>query len=107
MGGISNGLRKKIDEWVGISNVLRKKVGMPAYTSSPSTPSRPQLPSPHPQVGRHLILVPYRKKYVARYHAWMQDPFLQEMTASEPLSLKEEYEMQASWRDDEKSKCVV
>lgn len=35
----------------------------------------------------------------------MQDPFLQEMTASEPLTLMEEYEMQESWRDD-KNKCT-
>lgn len=31
----------------------------------------------------------------------MKDPFLLEMTASEPLSLQEEIEMQQSWRDDE------
>ncbi|KAF9352009.1 N-acetyltransferase 9 [Mortierella sp. AD094] len=31
----------------------------------------------------------------------MQSPELLEMTASEPLTLKEEYEMQESWRIDE------
>ena len=30
----------------------------------------------------------------------MQDPWLREMTASEALSLEEEYANQASWRDD-------
>ena len=79
-----------------------------AHPLLPLTPHPSSLLSflqhPHVQIGRQLILVPYRKKYVARYHAWMQDSFLQEMTASESLSLEEEYEMQASWRDDEKSK---
>jgi hypothetical protein len=34
----------------------------------------------------------------------MKSPYLQEMTASEPLTLEEEYEMQQSWHDDENSK---
>ncbi|PWN23617.1 hypothetical protein BCV69DRAFT_309497 [Microstroma glucosiphilum] len=52
-------------------------------------------------VGERVLLVPYRKEHVEQYNAWMQDPFLQEATASEPLTLQEEYEMQASWWADE------
>lgn len=48
-----------------------------------------------------MALVPYRKQHVPRYHEWMKDPLIQEQTASEPLSLEEEYEMQQSWAVDE------
>ncbi|SPC65145.1 related to N-acetyltransferase [Ustilago sp. UG-2017b] len=51
--------------------------------------------------GRKVVLVPYRKQHVPRYHEWMKDPLIQEQTASEPLSLEEEYEMQQSWAVDE------
>lgn len=51
------------------------------------------------------MLVPYRKEHVPHYHEWMQDPALQEATASEPLSLEEEYEMQRDWADDP-NKCT-
>lgn len=50
----------------------------------------------HPKV----LLVPYSPHQVPTYHAWMQDPSLQAATASEPLSLEEEYEMCRSWRED-------
>ncbi|KAL4447998.1 hypothetical protein ABPG75_005217 [Micractinium tetrahymenae] len=50
--------------------------------------------------GQRVLLVPYRRDHVPRYHEWMQDGQLQELTASEPLSLEEEYGMQRSWRED-------
>jgi hypothetical protein len=28
-------------------------------------------------VGHRAVLVPYRRKFVRRYHDWMKDPFLQ------------------------------
>ncbi|KAM0561637.1 hypothetical protein ACHAPJ_002805 [Fusarium lateritium] len=45
-----------------------------------------------------VLLVPYEAHHVRQYHAWMQDPDIQEATASEPMSLEEEYENQQSWR---------
>ena len=47
-----------------------------------------------------LTLVPYTKSHVPEYHEWMQDPEIQAATASEPLTLEEEYAMQESWRRD-------
>jgi hypothetical protein len=46
--------------------------------------------------GKSVLLIPYKKEHVLTYHGWMQDPFLQETTASEPLSLEEEYKMQVN-----------
>ncbi|KAK0665584.1 putative acetyltransferase [Cercophora samala] len=45
-----------------------------------------------------LLLVPYEAHHVPTYHQWMQDPEIQSATASEPLTLEEEYENQLSWR---------
>lgn len=56
-------------------------------------------------VGQSVVLVPYRPEHVALYHEWMQSPFLQETTASEPLTLEQEYEMQRSWAEDD-DKCT-
>ncbi|KAL3145231.1 hypothetical protein ABBQ32_000978 [Trebouxia sp. C0010 RCD-2024] len=56
--------------------------------------------------GNSVTLVPYRQEHVAWYHAWMQDPKLQEATASEPLTLQEEYDMQLSWADEADSEIA-
>lgn len=37
----------------------------------------------------------------------MKSEELQKLTASEPLSLEEEYEMQKSWREDEDSEIYL
>lgn len=56
-------------------------------------------------VSDKLILVPYLAEHVPKYHAWMQDEQLREQTASEPLTLEEEYTMQRSWAEDA-DKCT-
>lgn len=55
--------------------------------------------------GQKVVLVPYRREHVEQYHQWMQCPHLQEATASEPLTLQEEYDMQQKWAEDE-DKCT-
>ena len=48
-----------------------------------------------------LLLVPYESHHVPRYHEWMSNAELRDLTASEPLTLEEEYKMQRTWREDE------
>ncbi|KNA20241.1 hypothetical protein SOVF_054120 [Spinacia oleracea] len=50
--------------------------------------------------GEKVILVPYMKEHVPKYHQWMQDPALLFATGSEPLTLDQEYDMQLSWSQD-------
>lgn len=52
-------------------------------------------------VGETVVLVPYRTEHVETYHAWMQSAELRDLTASEELTLEEEYAMQRSWQEDE------
>ncbi|KAN0123354.1 Acetyltransferase (GNAT) domain containing protein [Russula decolorans] len=52
-------------------------------------------------VGDTVVLVPYRVEHVEKYHAWMQSAELRELTASEELTLEQEYAMQRSWQEDE------
>ncbi|RKF63318.1 N-acetyltransferase 9-like protein [Erysiphe neolycopersici] len=47
-----------------------------------------------------VLLVPYEMRHVPIYHEWMKSEEIRLATASEPLSLAEEYNMQKSWRND-------
>ncbi|XP_058417521.1 alpha/beta-tubulin-N-acetyltransferase 9 isoform X2 [Diceros bicornis minor] len=51
-------------------------------------------------LGKKVVLVPYTSEHVPRYHEWMKSEELQRLTASEPLTLEQEYAMQHSWRED-------
>ena len=58
-------------------------------------------------IGTKIVLVPYKNHHVKKYHSWMQHQDLQELTASEPLSLEEEFDMQKTWHKDEKKLTFI
>lgn len=45
--------------------------------------------------------------FCCRYHSWMQNTELLRLTASQPLTLDEEYQMQQSWMMDDDSKVFI
>ncbi|XP_001358261.3 N-acetyltransferase 9-like protein [Drosophila pseudoobscura] len=51
-------------------------------------------------LGKKVVLVPYEARHVPKYHDWMSNETLRDLTASEELTLSEEYLMQLSWRQD-------
>ncbi|BFZ17669.1 hypothetical protein BsWGS_20708 [Bradybaena similaris] len=55
--------------------------------------------------GSRVLLVPYEAHHVMKYHGWMESEELRELTASERLTLEEEYDMQRKWREDS-DKCT-
>ncbi|XP_044501141.1 N-acetyltransferase 9-like protein [Mangifera indica] len=57
--------------------------------------------------GEKVILVPYMKEHVPKYHQWMLDPVLLEATASESLTLEQEYQMHLSWTQDPHKKTFI
>lgn len=87
----------KINEHTGRLNPFP----FPQKTNNPAENILSFLPMYPPALSsRSILLVPYSPHHVPTYHQWMQDPDLQAATASEPLSLEEEYAMQRSWRLD-------
>ncbi|ORX77376.1 hypothetical protein BCR32DRAFT_295662 [Anaeromyces robustus] len=50
--------------------------------------------------GNRICLIPYKKKHVEMYHKWLQSEEMLELTASEPLSIEEEYNMQKKWETE-------
>ncbi len=53
----------------------------------------------------HKKRIVFRREHVPKYHQWMKSNELLQLTASEPLSLDEEYEMQKNWTIDS-DKCT-
>jgi RimJ/RimL family protein N-acetyltransferase len=56
-------------------------------------------------VGEGISLIPYTPAHVPVYHGWMENPTLLQATASERLTLSEEFENCRTWHLDN-SKCT-
>ncbi|KAK0473524.1 GNAT domain-containing protein [Armillaria luteobubalina] len=52
-------------------------------------------------IGRKVVLVPYDEGHVSKYHSWMENDELRSLTASDRLTLEEEFDMQRKWREDD------
>ncbi|XP_023906839.1 GCN5-related N-acetyltransferase 9 isoform X1 [Quercus suber] len=57
--------------------------------------------------GKKVIMVPYMEAHVPKYHEWMQDPALLQATASEPLTLQQEFQMQLTWTQDPNKQTFI
>lgn len=77
--------------WIGWREAIAKQESMEKEKGSVSLE------------GEKVILVPYMEAHVPKYHDWMKDPSLLQSTASEPLTLQQEYHMQVSWSQDPNS----
>lgn len=72
---------------------------------SVSTQKPSHFPNKQPQPilyasNGSCTLIPYERIHVPIYHSWMSTPELLNATASEPLTLEEEYANQISWKQD-------
>ncbi|KAK4577083.1 hypothetical protein RGQ29_027548 [Quercus rubra] len=57
--------------------------------------------------GKKVIMVPYMEAHVPKYHEWMQDPALLQATATEPLTLQQEFQMQLTWTQDPNKQTFI
>ncbi|GMY09705.1 N-acetyltransferase 9-like protein isoform X2 [Fagus crenata] len=57
--------------------------------------------------GKKVIMVPYMEAHVPKYHEWMLDPALLQATASEPLTLDQEFQMQLTWTQDPNKQTFI
>ncbi|OBZ79628.1 N-acetyltransferase 9 [Grifola frondosa] len=89
------------------TSILLRPIQVHLLGSAISQPSEMRANENTIIIDSDVILVPYKAEHVARYHEWMTSPELRELTASEPLTLEEEYAMQNKWQTDEDSLTFI